>query len=70
MGTLNYRFVFLDPRFAEALRTTALFVVMLRWVGGRSWIVTLMTAILAVAGSYLLFARWLMVPLPSGTWLP
>lgn len=28
VGTLNYRFVFLDPRFAEALRTTALFVVL------------------------------------------
>lgn len=50
--------------------TTGLFVVMLRWVGGRSWVVTLMTAALAAAGSYLLFARWLMVPLPSGSWIP
>ena len=52
------------------MATTALFVVMLRWVGGRSWIVTLLTAVLAAGGSYLLFAHWLMVPLPSGTWIP
>lgn len=27
VGTLNYSFLFIDPRYAEALRTTALFVV-------------------------------------------
>ena len=50
--------------------TVALFVVMLRWVGRQSWTATLVTAVLAAGGSYLLFARWLMVSLPSGAWLP
>jgi putative tricarboxylic transport membrane protein len=57
-------------RLGYLVTTMALFVVMLRCVGGRSWIVTLVTAVLAAGGSYLLFAHWLMVPLPSGTWIP
>jgi len=57
-------------RLGYLIATTALFVIMLRWVGGRSWVVTLATAALATGGSYLLFARWLMVPLPSGSWIP
>jgi len=57
-------------RLGYLAATAALFVVMLRWVGGRSWGLTLLAAVLAALGSYLLFARWLMVPLPSGSWLP
>lgn len=52
------------------LTTTALFLVMLRWIGRRGWAVTLTVALLASGGSYLLFARWLLVSLPGGTWVP
>jgi putative tricarboxylic transport membrane protein len=52
------------------LTTTALFLVMLRWIGRRGWAVTLTVALLASGGSYLLFARWLLVNLPGGAWTP
>jgi putative tricarboxylic transport membrane protein len=50
--------------------TAALFLVLLRGVGRCSWPVTLSVAILAAGGSYLLFARWLMVSLPAGLFAP
>ena len=49
---------------------TGLFVILLRWVGRQSWPVTASVAILAAGGSYLLFARWLLVSLPAGLWAP
>jgi len=49
--------------------TAALFFVMLRWIGRRGWAVTLTLALLASGGSYLLFARWLLVSLPGGAWV-
>jgi len=52
------------------LTTAGMFCILLRWVGRRSWLTTLLTALLAAAGSYLVFARWLMVNLPTGTWVP
>jgi putative tricarboxylic transport membrane protein len=52
------------------LATLGLFLVLLRGVGRRSWPVTGLVAVLAAAGSYLLFARWLMVSLPAGLWAP
>jgi hypothetical protein len=52
------------------LTTAALFLVMLHWIGRRGWAVTLTVALLASGGSYLLFARWLMVSLPGGAWAP
>ena len=52
------------------LVTAGLFVIMLRWVGRRSWITTLVVALGSAVGSYLLFARWLMVSLPGGVWAP
>jgi hypothetical protein len=52
------------------LTTTGMFCVLLRWVGRQSWPTTFLTASAAAAGSYLVFARWLMVSLPTGTWVP
>jgi putative tricarboxylic transport membrane protein len=52
------------------LTTAALFLVMLRWIGRQGWVVTLTVALLASGGSYLLFARWLLVSLPGGAWAP
>jgi putative tricarboxylic transport membrane protein len=50
--------------------TAVLFVAMLRWIGRQGWVVTLAVAVIASGGSYLLFARWLMVSLPGGVWTP
>ncbi len=44
--------------------TAALFVVMVRWVGGRGWLATVLTSAIAAGGSYFLFHRLLNVPLP------
>ena len=52
------------------IATAGLFLVLLRWVGGQGWAITLGTAVVAAAGSYVLFARWLMVSLPAGLWAP
>jgi putative tricarboxylic transport membrane protein len=52
------------------LTTAGLFLVLLRWVGRQSWPVTVSVALLSAAGSYVLFARWLMVSLPAGLWAP
>jgi putative tricarboxylic transport membrane protein len=52
------------------LTTVGLFCILLRWVGRQSWPATLVTALLASVVSYLVFARWLMVSLPTGTWVP
>lgn len=52
------------------LTTAGLFLVLLRWVGRQSWPVTGAVTVLAAAGSYLLFARWLMVSLPAGLLAP
>jgi putative tricarboxylic transport membrane protein len=52
------------------LTTTGLFLVLLRGVGRCSWPETLSVALLAAGGSYLLFARWLMVSLPAGLFAP
>lgn len=52
------------------IATAGLFLVLLRWVGRQGWAITFGTAILAAAGSYVLFARWLMVSLPAGLWAP
>ena len=59
----------LEP-LGYVLTTAGLFVVLLRWVGRQSWPVTAAVAILAAGGSYLLFARWLLVSLPAGLWAP
>jgi putative tricarboxylic transport membrane protein len=52
------------------IATAGLFLVLLRWVGRQGWAITLGTAALAAVGSYVLFARWLMVSLPAGLWAP
>jgi hypothetical protein len=52
------------------LSTAGLFIILLRWVGRQSWLVTLAVTVLAAGGSYLLFARWLLVSLPAGLWAP
>jgi putative tricarboxylic transport membrane protein len=57
-------------RVGYVLTTAALFVLLLRWVGRQSWPITAAVAILAAGGSYLLFARWLLVSLPVGLWAP
>jgi len=45
-----------------------LFLILLRPVGKQKWIWTLSISIGATVGSYLLFDRWLMLPLPRGIW--
>jgi hypothetical protein len=50
--------------------TAGMFCVLLRRVGRRSWPTTLLIGLAAAAASYLVFARWLLVSLPTGTWVP
>jgi putative tricarboxylic transport membrane protein len=69
LGTLLGYVWLLEP-VGYVLTTLGLFVILLRWVGQRSWTVTWVVAILAAGGSYLLFARWLLVSLPTGLWAP
>jgi hypothetical protein len=45
-----------------------LFLILLRPVGKQNWIWTLSISIGATVASYLLFDRWLMLPLPRGIW--
>jgi putative tricarboxylic transport membrane protein len=52
------------------LATAGMFLILLRRVGHRPWPTAILTATLAAAGSYLVFARWLMVSLPAGIWIP
>ena len=59
VGTLGY-----------LVTTAALFVVMVRWVGGRGWAHALAVAALGSAGSWYLFGRLLRVNLPAGALLP
>jgi putative tricarboxylic transport membrane protein len=59
VGTLGY-----------LVTTAALFVVMVRWVGGRGWLVSLAVAALSAAGSWYVFGRLLRVNLPAGALLP
>jgi putative tricarboxylic transport membrane protein len=61
--------VLLEP-LGYLLTTAALFLVLLRWAGRSSWPTTVCVAVLAAGGSYVLFARWLMVSLPAGLWAP
>jgi putative tricarboxylic transport membrane protein len=47
--------------------TTFLFLAfLLRWIEPQKWVVTLLTALFATTGSYLLFDLWLKVRLPKG----
>lgn len=59
VGTLGY-----------LVTTAALFVVMVRWVGGRGWAHALIVAVLCSAGSWYVFGRLLRVNLPAGALLP
>jgi hypothetical protein len=52
------------------LATAALFLVLIRALGGRSWTAAAMAGVAGSVGSYLLFARALRVTLPAGLWLP
>ena len=47
-----------------------LFLVLLRPVGKQKWSWTICISIGATVISYLLFDRWLMLPLPRGIWFP
>ncbi len=59
VGTLGY-----------LMTTAALFVVMVRGVGGRPWTHALVVAALGSASSWYVFGRLLRVNLPAGTLLP
>lgn len=59
----------LDPA-GYLLATAGFFLILLRWVGRRSWLQTVGVTLLAAAGSYVLFAHWLMVSLPAGLFAP
>lgn len=52
------------------IATAGMFLILLRWVGRQGWVTTLITAAVAAGGSYVLFARWLMISLPAGLWAP
>lgn len=65
-----FAYVLMADTAGYLFTTAGLFCILLRWVGRRSWPTTLVTALLASAVSYLVFARWLMVSLPTGTWVP
>ncbi|MFB3887372.1 MAG: tripartite tricarboxylate transporter TctB family protein [Thermodesulfobacteriota bacterium] len=61
--------------FTALLETTGyminvfvLFVILLRPVGKQKWLWTLSISVGATLGAYLLFDRWLMLPLPRGIW--
>ncbi len=61
--------------FTALLETTGyiinifvLFLILLRPVGKQKWLWTLLISIGATLVSYLLFDRWLMLPLPRGIW--
>jgi cellulose synthase/poly-beta-1,6-N-acetylglucosamine synthase-like glycosyltransferase len=61
--------------FTALLETTGyviniflLFLILLRPVGRQKWSWTLLISIGATLVSYLLFDRWLMLPLPRGIW--
>jgi putative tricarboxylic transport membrane protein len=58
------------PVTGYLVNTFAFFVVLLRPVGRQRWPLTLTVSAAAVAVSYLLFDRWLMVPLPRGILFP
>lgn len=61
--------VALEP-IGYLLTTAGLFLILLRWMGRCSWPATISVATLAAGGSYVLFARWLMVSLPAGLFAP
>jgi putative tricarboxylic transport membrane protein len=63
-------YVFVVETVGYIPTTAALFLVVLRWIGRQGWGVTLTVAVLASGGSYLVFARWLAINLPSGAWTP
>lgn len=69
LATLVGYAIALEPA-GYLLASTGLFLVLLRWVGRRPWPETAGVTLLAAAGSYLLFARWLMVSLPAGLFAP
>jgi len=50
------------------LNVFVLFLILLRPVGKQKWLWTLSISIGATLASYLLFDRWLMLPLPRGIW--
>jgi putative tricarboxylic transport membrane protein len=58
------------PVTGYLVNTFALFVILLRPVGKQRWPLTVVVSAAAVVVSYLLFDRWLMVPLPRGIWFP
>lgn len=45
-----------------------LFLVLLRPIGRQKWIWSVAISLAAVLVSYLLFDKWLMIPLPRGIW--
>jgi putative tricarboxylic transport membrane protein len=58
------------PVTGYLVNTFALFVILLRPVGKQRWPLTLTVSTAAVVVSWLLFDRWLMVPLPRGILFP
>jgi putative tricarboxylic transport membrane protein len=50
------------------VNTFVLFLVLLRPVGRQKWIWTLSISVGTTVACYLLFDRWLMLPLPRGIW--
>jgi len=55
----------LDP-LGYLVATALLLVVQLRWVESRSWMISVVTAVVAAGVSFLAFAYWLKVALPPG----
>jgi putative tricarboxylic transport membrane protein len=65
LGTLGFFVLALEP-LGYPLTTVLLLLVQFRWVEGRPWRMSLLTAVLAAIVSFVVFRLLLHVPLPAG----
>jgi Tripartite tricarboxylate transporter TctB family len=59
-------YVFLLDSLGYLLSTFLLVLFMLRWIDTQRWAIALGMAAITSAGSYVVFAIWLSIPLPRG----
>jgi putative tricarboxylic transport membrane protein len=67
-GLIRISLIFIVILLFTALLETTGYILLLRPVGKQKWLWTLLISIGATLVSYLLFDRWLMLPLPRGIW--
>ena len=64
-----YAELFSDPIFQKTVVNTALYLAFyIRWVGRHPWPLVLAVSIGLPLGSYFLFDKWFMIPMPKGLW--